>query len=152
MQYIVQPYFRCLFYLNVSALRSGHYRIFRHDSSSKWMYSIQSALKFARCELKLYVRGIRCHIHLCLKMLLSTKQWMNVSKWSKLQQISPAEGVGSNGLGVDRLSAPILSILPIIDIGHFKNRFVDNYYYFFNFFFYANKHTIYRWHYLLVNK
>ncbi len=44
-------------------------------------------------------------------------------------------------LGVDRLSAPILSILPIIDIGHFKNRFADNYYYLF---FYANKHTIYR--------
>ncbi len=50
-------------------------------------------------------------------------------------------------LGVDRLSAPILSILPIIDIGHFKNRFADNF-----FFFNANKHTIYRWHYLLVNK
>ncbi len=49
-------------------------------------------------------------------------------------------------LGVDRLSAPILSILPIIDIGHFKNRFADN------FFFFANKHIIYRWHYLLVNK
>ncbi len=30
-------------------------------------------------------------------------------------------------LGVDRLSAPILSILPIIDIGHFKNRFADIY-------------------------
>ncbi len=28
-------------------------------------------------------------------------------------------------LGVDRLSAPILSILPIINIGHFKNRFAD---------------------------
>ncbi len=37
----------------------------------------------------------------------------------------------SYGLGVDRLSAPILSILPIIDIGHFKNRFADNYYYYF---------------------
>ncbi len=84
------------------------------------------------CEMWIkivYVRGIRCHIHLCLKMLLSTKQWMNVSKWSKLQQISPAEGVGSNGLGVDRLSAPILSILPIIDIGHFKNRFADNFFF-----------------------
>ncbi len=53
-------------------------------------------------------------------------------------------------LGVDRLSAPILSISPIIDIGHFQNRFADNYYYFF--YYYANKHTIYRWHYLLVNK
>ncbi len=28
-------------------------------------------------------------------------------------------------LGVDRLSAPILSILPIIDIGHFQNIFAD---------------------------
>ncbi len=34
-------------------------------------------------------------------------------------------------IGVDRLSAPILSILQIIDIGHFQNRFVDNYFYFF---------------------
>ncbi len=51
-------------------------------------------------------------------------------------------------LGVDRLSAPILSILPIIDIGHFKNRFTDIFF----FFFFLNKHTIYRWHYLLVNK
>ncbi len=49
-----------------------------------------------------------------------------------------------NMLGVDRLSAPILSILPIIDIGHFKNRFADNIFFFFFFFFNANKHTIYR--------
>ncbi len=45
-------------------------------------------------------------------------------------------------VGVDRLSAPILSILPIIDIGHFQNilkQFADNF-----FFYYANKHTIYR--------
>ncbi len=34
-------------------------------------------------------------------------------------------------LGVDRLSAPILSILPIIDIGHFQNRFADNFYFLF---------------------
>ncbi len=34
-------------------------------------------------------------------------------------------------VGVDRLSAPILSILPIIDIGHFKNRFADNNFFFF---------------------
>ncbi len=33
-------------------------------------------------------------------------------------------------LGVDRLSAPILSILPIIDIGHFQNRFADNFFFF----------------------
>ncbi len=31
-------------------------------------------------------------------------------------------------LGVDRLSAPILSILPIIDIGHFQNVFADNFF------------------------
>ncbi len=29
-------------------------------------------------------------------------------------------------VGVDRLSAPILSIFTIIDIGHFQNRFADN--------------------------
>ncbi len=28
-------------------------------------------------------------------------------------------------VGVDRLSAPILSIWPIIDIGHFQNRFAE---------------------------
>ncbi len=43
-------HFRCLFYSNVSALRSGHHRIFRHDSSSKrtYIYSIKSVLKCAR--------------------------------------------------------------------------------------------------------
>ncbi len=30
--------FRCLFYSNASALRSGHHRIFRQDSSSKRTY------------------------------------------------------------------------------------------------------------------
>ncbi len=55
-------------------------------------------------------------------------------------------------VGVDRLSAPILSILPIIDIGHFQNRFADNFFIYIFFLYYANKHTIYRWHYLLVNK
>ncbi len=34
-------------------------------------------------------------------------------------------------VGVDRLSAPILSILPIIDIGHFQNRFADHFFFFF---------------------
>ncbi len=49
-------------------------------------------------------------------------------------------------LGVDRLSVPILSIFTIIDIGHFQNRFADNFFKFhFKFhFFNANKHTIYR--------
>ncbi len=37
-------------------------------------------------------------------------------------------------LGVDRLSAPILSILPIIDIGHFQNRFADIFLFFLFFF------------------
>ncbi len=31
----ISYHFRCLFYLNVSALRSGHHMIFCHDSSSK---------------------------------------------------------------------------------------------------------------------
>ncbi len=57
-------------------------------------------------------------------------------------------------LGVDRLSAPILSILPIIDIGHFQNIFADNFFleFYLKKMYNANKHTIYRWHYLLVNK
>ncbi len=46
--------FRRLFYSNVSALRSGHPKIFRHDSSSKWtnMYIYKLC---ARCEFKLYI-------------------------------------------------------------------------------------------------
>ncbi len=50
--------FRCLFYSNVSALRSGHHRIFRHDSSSILRFSIQSAYKCAKCELKLYISEV----------------------------------------------------------------------------------------------
>ncbi len=34
-------------------------------------------------------------------------------------------------LGVDRLSALILSIFTIIDIGHFQNRFADIFIFFF---------------------
>ncbi len=53
-----------------------------------------------------------------------------------------------SGLGVDRLSAPILSILPIIDIGHFKTDLpiiiIIYIYIYIIFFYYANKHTIYR--------
>ncbi len=40
-------------------------------------------------------------------------------------------------LGVDQLSVPILSIFTIIDIGHFQNRFADNFfliYFLINFF------------------
>ncbi len=66
-------------------------------------------------------------------------------RWRAERVIEPISCEWS--LGVDRLSAQILSILPIIDIGHFQNRFADIF-----FFYNANKHTIYRWHYLLVNK
>ncbi len=45
--------------------------------------------------------------------------------------------VGVYRLGV---SAPILSMLPIIDIGHFKNRFADNIFFFF---FFLCKQTYY---------
>ncbi len=38
-----------------------------------------------------------------------------------------------SAVGVDRLSAPILSIFTIIDIGHFQNRFTDIYFYFYLF-------------------
>ncbi len=61
--------------------------------------------------------------------------------WAVIDGMAGEEMEEVKELGVDRLSVPILSILPIIDIGHFKNRFADN---FFFFFFYANKHTIYR--------
>ncbi len=44
-------------------------------------------------------------------------------------------------LGVDRLSVPILSIFTIIDIGHFQNRFADNFFKFF--FFFLCKQTYY---------
>ncbi len=40
-------------------------------------------------------------------------------------QLRHCDALQYNKLGVDRLSAPILSILPIIDIGHFQNRFAD---------------------------
>ncbi len=34
----------------------------------------------------------------------------------------------TNQLGVDRLPAPILSIITIIDIGQFQNRFADTFF------------------------
>ncbi len=45
------------------------------------------------------------------------------------------------GVGVDRLSAPILSIFTIIDIGHLYNLFSDFFFIIIIFFYYANKHT-----------
>ncbi len=41
-------------------------------------------------------------------------------------------------LGVDRLSVPILSIFTIIDIGHFQNRFADNFFFIVLFFMQTN--------------
>ncbi len=47
-------------------------------------------------------------------------------------------------LGVDRLSVPILSIFTIIDIGHFQNRFADNFFViYFVIFFFLCKQTYY---------
>ncbi len=39
---VLTYHFRPLFYSTVSALRSGHHRIFRHDSSSKGVYMFHS--------------------------------------------------------------------------------------------------------------
>ncbi len=100
-------HFRCLFYSNVSALRSGHHRIFRHDSSSKRTYIFHSkCIEVCKTWIKIvYIyRGIWCHTRPCVKMLRSANPWMNVPKWSKLQRISPAQGVGSNGPCVGSMS------------------------------------------------
>ncbi len=50
-----------------------------------------------------------------MNVLSTTNFW---KMWRKVCVLSE--------LGVDRLSASILSILPIIDIGHFQNIFADN--------------------------
>ncbi len=50
--------------------------------------------------------------------------------WENKEELM-CDGWRDAELGVDRLSAPILSILPIIDIGHFQNRFADNFFFFF---------------------
>ncbi len=76
--------FRCLFYSNVSSLRSGHHRIFCHDSKRMWLKIV-------------YIRGIWCHTRPSLEDVAQCKRWLNVPKWSKLQRISPAQGVESNG-------------------------------------------------------
>ncbi len=96
--------FRCLFYSNASALRSGHHRIFRHDSSSKRTYTRifhSKCIEVCKTWIKIvYIyRGIWCHTRPCVKTLRSANPWMNVPKWSKLQRISPAQGVGSMSVG-----------------------------------------------------
>jgi len=94
----------CMFFLSLQT-----FVLFEHkcpakwtlqDSSSKWTYMFHSKCT-QMCEMLIYIvfihRGIWCHTCPCVKMLHSTNPWMNVPKWSKLQQISPAQGVGSNG-------------------------------------------------------
>ncbi len=74
---------RCLFYLNVSALRSGHHRIFRHDSSSKRTYIFHSkCIEVCKTWIKIvYIyRGIWCHTRPCVKTLRTANPWMNVPK------------------------------------------------------------------------
>ncbi len=75
--------FRCLFYWNVSALRSGHHRIFLHDSSSKRTYIFHSkCIEVCETWIKIvYIyRGIWCHTRPCVKTLRSANPWMNVPK------------------------------------------------------------------------
>ncbi len=75
--------FRCLFYWNVSALRSGHHRIFLHDSSSKRTYIFHSkCIEVCETWIKIvYIyRGIWCHTRPCVKTLRSANPWMNVQK------------------------------------------------------------------------
>ncbi len=73
--------FRCLFYSNVSALRSGHHTIFHHDSSSKRTYIFHSkCIEVCKTWIKIvYIyRGIWCHTRPCVKTLRSANPWMNV--------------------------------------------------------------------------
>ncbi len=67
-------------------------------------------------------------------------QWLPLVRWTIktprrcLEKIIPQNYVNqetSKRTGVDRLSAPILSIFTIIYIGHFQNRFADNLFFFF---------------------
>ncbi len=75
--------FRCLFYWNVSALRSGRHRIFLHDSSSKRTYIFHSkCIEVCETWIKIvYIyRGIWWHTRPCVKTLRSANPWMNVQK------------------------------------------------------------------------
>ncbi len=92
-------HFRRLFYSNVSALGSGHHRIFHHDSSSKRTYIFHSRC-IEVCETWIKIVYIYRGTRRCAAQI----PWMNVQKWSKLQRISPAQGVGSNGHCVGSMS------------------------------------------------
>ncbi len=75
--------FRCLFYSNASALRSGHHRIFLHDSSSKRTYIFHSkCIEVCETWIKIvYIyRGIWCHTRPWVKTSRSANPWMNVPK------------------------------------------------------------------------
>ncbi len=83
---------------------------------SERVCSIQRASKCGRREFKLYlfteVYYVTLHASLvsfvcvwrCCRLWRSANLWMNVPEWSKLQQISPAQGVGSNGHCVGSMS------------------------------------------------
>ncbi len=67
----------------LSALRSGHHRIFHHDSSSKRTYIFHSkCIEVCKTWIKIvYIyRCIWCHTRPCVKMLRSANPWMNVLK------------------------------------------------------------------------
>ncbi len=73
-----------LFYLNVSALRNGHHRIFRHDSSLKRMYMFHSKSKCARREFKLYIFTEVYDVtlvHVWRRCVAQIHEWM---LWSEL--------------------------------------------------------------------
>ncbi len=64
--------FKCLFYLNLSSLRSGHHSIFQFERT----YSIQSAYKCARRELKLYISEVYDVTLVCAWRCCAAHEWM----------------------------------------------------------------------------
>ncbi len=145
---------RVQFYVNktgcspsLSDITNAHYAVWTTVGTDRQKH--KSAPMAWRTKLNLVRATMQRRSVQCVLWESSPVKFWNVPG---LYYIHPS--IYMSSLGVDRLSAPILSILPIIDIGHFQNIFADIIFYnfFFFFFFYnANKHTIYRWH-LLVNK
>ncbi len=93
--------------------------LFEHKCPAKW--TSQDILPWFQFEANIYIpfkvevcetwikflyiyRGVWCHTCPCVKTLRSANPWMNVLKWSKLQQIFPAQGVGNNGHCVGSMS------------------------------------------------
>ncbi len=84
------------------ALQSEHHRIFCHDSSSKRVYVPFKDIK----EFETWISIVfnRCSLHdVHSSECEDSNPWMNVPKWSKLQRICPAQGVGL-GLGTAGLT------------------------------------------------